>query len=344
MALRFIDSFSHYRTAQLAAKWTSLGIIPPDIIVGGGRCTANALEFGTTSGCSATKGIAFSNASGIVGVAMKMTTVVLGGGVNVFYFGSVSNDHLSLRWNLDGSLEVWRQDPGPVLLKASAPDVVRMNEWFYIEFKAVIDAAGSYEVRVNGATVITGSGNTVGSITPAGLSFIRFQAAASSVYRICDLYALDLTGGTNNTFLGDTRIEYLHPDGAGAEQDWDVMPLLTPHWQTVYDSAGPDDDTSYIHTATAGLTETETFSNTGLPSGSIYGVQVSVYARKTDAGFRQIAPVVRHGGADFVGTNQEPSAASYRYLSQMYETNPGTGAAWAIGDVNAAEFGVKLTT
>ena len=41
--------------------------------------------------------------------------------------------------------------------------------------------------------------------------------------------------------------------------------------------------------------------------------------------------------------NQAPSFGSYRYLIQIYSLNPGTGAAWTIGDVNAIEVGIAVT-
>lgn len=345
MALRFIDSFSHYRTAQIPAKWDTVGPASPTIEVGVGRCGADAMQFDVTTGCWVSKGSTYTNAVGVTGFAMKVTLMTFGF-FDFFFYGSVLQHHLALRWNQDGSIEVWRQDAGPVLLATSGPGVVHTGEWFYIEFKAFIDPAVGYVIlKVNGTTVINATGlNTDSNSAPAGLTFIRLNAGASTTFLIGDLYTLDDTTGANNDFLGDTRVEYLHPDANGANQAWDVVPGITPHWQAVYDASGPDDDTTYIHTSTVGLLDTESFSNTGLPSGSIFGVQVGLYARKTDSGARTIAPVVRHGGIDNIGANQSPSFASYVYLLQLFATNPGTGVAWTISDVNNAEFGVKLTT
>jgi len=345
MALRFIDSFDHYTTTQLSAKWTEVNFTPT-IDATAGRCGTGALKIGTTPLQSLIKGIPFGSTTGVIGAAFKFTGI-LGGGAWLFLsFGYLSQLHVSLARNDDGSLAVYRNGAGTTLLGTSAPDLVRMGEWYFLEFKATIDGAvGTATVRVNGVQVLALTGqNTVGGLAAgAALSFIQLTGAASSGASVDDLYVLDSTGGTNADFLGDVRIEYLHPDGPGATQAWDVVGAAT-HYQAVWDTAGPDDDTTYIHTATAGLVDTETFSNTGLPAGSIYGLQIGLYARKTDSGLRQIAPVVRAGGTDYVGTNKEPSFASYAYLIQLYETNPATAAAWTIADVNAAEFGIKLTT
>ena len=69
--------------------------------------------------------------------------------------------------------------------------------------------------------------------------------------------------------------------------------------------------------------------------------------RKTDAGTRSTADVIRIAGVDYVGANRQPSASSYIYLHQMHETNPATGMPWTISDVNGGgaggEYGIKVT-
>jgi hypothetical protein len=298
-------------------------------------------------GVSVVKGITVGGGgvTAVVGGAYKFTTI-LGGGFPFLYFGYLSAGNLFLQRETDGALSIYRDDAASVLLVSSAPGVINLGVYYYIEFKATIDpAAGSASVRVNGTQVASVAGvDTTGNLTiGTGFSYFMLKAAASSGFYVDDIYALDTAGASNNDFLGDTRIEYLHPDGPGAEQAWDVVGAAS-HWQAVYDQTAVDDDTTYIHTATVGLTDTETFSNTGLPSGTIYAVQLSPYVRKTDAGARQIAPVVRHAAVDYIGTPVSPSSGSYNYFPQVYQTNPGTGAAWTISDVNGAEFGVKLTT
>lgn len=342
MALRFIDSFDHYQTAQLGSKWTTLGFITPDIVAGQGRCGTQAMFCNGSPGVSATKGLALTGLTGVFGGAFKFTSAL--SAFDFLYFGYLSAGNLFFRREIDGAISVYRDDAAPALLGSSAAGLINLGEYYYIEAKALIDpAAGSVVVRINGVVVLTIAGvDTTGNLTAGtGFSYIQLKAAASSGFYVDDVYMLDASGAVNNDFLGDTRIEYLHPDGAGATQGWDLIGGAT-HWQATYDSAGVDDDATYIHTSGVGTVDTETLSNTGLPSGAIYGLQANLYARKTDSGFRQVAPVLRHAGVDYTGTSQEPST-TYRYLQQLYETNPGTGAAWTIADVNALEAGAKLT-
>jgi hypothetical protein len=348
MALLFIDSFDHYQTAQLASKWTNTtqglgsGIVP-----GAGRCGSQALVMGGSGLGIVEKGIAFPGVTGIVGFAYK-ETIQLFNSMPIVFLGSAlgAGAHVYLTRNLDGSLSATRNDAGPVVLGTTAPDLIRENVYYFIEYKLTVDAAaGVVVVRINGNVVLnlTAQNTKSNLVVGSTLTSMGFYSGASYSAYFDDLYVSDDTGAAPwNDFLGDVRVEYLRPDGPGAHQDWDLVGALT-HWQAVDDGAAPDDDVSYIHTSTAGLQDTETYLPTGLPNGTIYGLQVNLYSRKTDSGPRQVAPIIRHAGGDHLGVNQAPSFGSYRFLIQIYPLNPGTGVAWTISDVNAIEVGIAVT-
>lgn len=342
MALLFIDSFDHYQTADLLAKWTTVTGGGAAVIPGGGRCGSQALQIGGVA--SILKGITFGSTTGVFGFAWR-ADVQINNEIALAWIAGPTGDHLYLRRRLDGSLVISRNNgvAGGQELGVSAVDIIRLAAYYYIEFGFKIDGAGTVEIRVNGSAVLTFAGNTVGLNAGTTPSAVGFLGSGNTTWTFDDVYVVDSIGAAPwNTFLGDVRCEYLRPDGAGAEQLWDVIGAAS-HWQAVDDSATPDGDTSYIFTASQGLTDVETYQGTGLPSGSIYGVQVNLYARKTDSGARSIAPVVRHAGVDHIGTNQQPSFASYIYGIQLYMLNPGTGLAWTIADVNALEVGVTVT-
>jgi hypothetical protein len=348
MALRFIDSFDHYQTAQITSKWSTLSTPGAHTIVEDvGRCDTNALRVGGGAGISLVKGLPFAGSMGIAGFAFQVTEQTTSAGtffqVLTAGAGFVT---LSLARLLDGAIRIQRQDLTPVTLATTAPDTVRVGNWYYLELRWVLsNTVGEIQFRVNGVEIVTLTGidtvaNAAGtSTTPSGIILL---CSANINYLVDDLYVLDDAGGApNNAFLGDTRVEYLRPTAAGFHQDWALVGKPS-HWEAVDDGDSPDGDTSYIHTATAGEHDTELYENTGLPSGTIFGVQIGLYARKTDSGFREVAPLIRHAGTTYSGASQPPSFASYLYLLELFETNPGTGLAWTIPDVNNAEFGVRL--
>ena len=63
--------------------------------------------------------------------------------------------------------------------------------------------------------------------------------------------------------------------------------------------------------------------------------------KKADAGSCMVAPVIRQGSTDYVGTATAPGT-SYGYQVTPYGVD-GAGAAWTEAAFNAAEFGYKRT-
>lgn len=342
MALLYIDSFDHYNAAHLLDKWTS-NFTASGIAIGRGRCGSNCLEMGTFN--QLVKGIDFGSTTATVGFAFQVdsTQTLALSTITLLYLGASSTDHVYLQRTADGSLKVYSYE-GTVLLGSTAPDVIRQDVWYFIEWQVTVHpSAGAFSLRVDNVEVLAVSGvDTQHSGAPMELQRIHFACSSNQGYWVDDLYVLDSTGpAPQNTFLGDVHIEYLRPVSAGTHQDWNVVG--PSHWQAIDDAAIPDDDATYLSTTTLNAIDTQHYMGTGLPAGTIFGLQINLHARKTDAGIRTVAPVIRHAGTDYVGDDQAPGGTNYHYLIQTYATNPGTGAAWTIADVNAAEYGVKMT-
>jgi len=106
------------------------------------------------------------------------------------------------------------------------------------------------------------------------------------------------------------------------------------------DETTPNDDTDYVESGTAGDKDTYTYTNLTPTAGTVYGVQILPYVRKTDAGARSIKSIARHSGTEVDGPEQV-LGTSFVYARDIREAKPG-GGAWSISDVNGAEFGVKV--
>jgi hypothetical protein len=156
-----------------------------------------------------------------------------------------------------------------------------------------------------------------------------------------DLYVLDGSGAAPlNDFLGDCRVDARYPTAEGASSAW--TPLSGTDNALMVDETAPDDDTTYNSTSTVGATDTHVVQDAPVPGAVLYGVQLCLSHKKSDAGTCSIAPVVRHSGVDQVGTAFNPGT-TYVYSVTPYGLNPGTGAAWTEAGFNAAEFGYKRT-
>jgi hypothetical protein len=229
-------------------------------------------------------------------------------------------------------------------LGLSAPNLINEDHWYFIEWEFLIHpSAGEVIVRVNNTVVISASGvNTVGAGCATLLRQIGFHCGQNSEWRMDDLYVLDSTGpAPHNTFLGDVKVEYLRPNAPGALQQWSIFGSEIIHWEAVDDNQAPDDDVSYIHSVTPGQTDVQHYQATGLPSGSIFGAQLSLYAKKSDSGPRVIAPVV----AGVVGPSiNNVSSDNYQYHHTPYALNPATGLAWTIDEINTLQAGVTIVS
>lgn len=214
------------------------------------------------------------------------------------------------------------------------------STFYYIELKAKIDnSTGSYTLKIDGSTELTASGIDTQASGNASADRLRIAVGNNSFNSNWDdLYLLDDSGSAPlNDFLGDVRCTSLLPNGAGNYTQW--TPSTGSNFQVV-DETAPNDDTDYNSDSTVGHKDTYTFQDlTG--TGTVYAVQSHLWARKDDAGTRQIAPLLRSGGSDNTGTTVSLST-SYAYYNQIYETNPITAAVWTVSDVNGLEAGAVV--
>ena len=215
---------------------------------------------------------------------------------------------------------------------------IAMSTWYFCELKLIIGAAGTCELHLNGVP-----GEIAPTVSNFGTAnFGRFQVRQAQNQPGCkydDLYIQDLTGAApNNDFLGDVTVETLLPTADGTHQAWTPTPAGT-HFSTVNNNP-PDDDTSYVSDLTAGDLESYTVNPLALVSGQVYGVVTNLYARKDDAAGRQLAPLIRTGGVDYVGNTTPGLGSTYLFFRQVFQSNPA-GGAWTIASVNGAEYGMK---
>jgi hypothetical protein len=342
MALLFIDSFDHYQSPNVLSKWTRQ-FIDMVIGIGDGRCGSNSLHI---QHYDLVKGLAFDGTHGTIGFAAWFNSfdIFAEEVIGFTSVGDADGVHLWLRQNPDGSLQVVRTTvSGYESLGITGPNLINENHWYFIEWQVLIHPTnGAVTVRLNNIPLIAVTGvNTVGDGRAVSLRQIAFHCGEHQGWRMDDLYVLDDRGlPPLTTFLGDVKVEYLRPRTAGTHQDWAVVGGSS-HTDAIDDNQIPDDDASYIESATPGETDTSLYQPTALPAGPIFGAQLSLYARKSDSGPRVIAPVVNDEvGAPFVTVSQ----GSYQYHHTAYGLNPATDLPWTIAEINAIEAGVTVVS
>jgi len=332
MALLFIDGFDHYASADALKKWTS------------GSCSINTTSGRRGGGCLIVsngasqyliKNIGSSKSTLIFGAACKYDNTA-GSDLDIIRLRDSSTTQIGLALDPLNRLKVFRGGVGGTLLGTSSLSL--QNGFNYIEFKVVFSNTGSYELRVNGTTWLTGT--SVDTTSSANNNADNLLLGTSSgnwlVQYYDDLYLCDDTGATNNNFLGDCRIDSLMPNADGTYQQWSPTPGGT-HYTTV-DETAPN-STDYVESSTIGNRDTYGFQDM-TTNGVIYGVQTSIAALKNDAGSRSIKSVVKSSATVANGATQALNTTQ-NYYSDVFATDPNTSTAWTQSGVNNAEFGVE---
>jgi hypothetical protein len=332
----FMDSFDHYATGDVLMKWTSANTMA---INATGRNGTNGLQLTSQNGYVAKTLDAQSTWR--MGAAWQSPSPTDG---NAAIFNLVDSTivHIELGCDASGHLAVYRgrRNAGGTVLGVGTT-VLSPNTWYYVELHAVIhDTTGAVTVRLNEVAEITltnqdtrNGGNASADIAVVGYG-INFTTTSYD-----DVYILN--GSDASAFWGDVRVQSIFPTAEGNSSAW--TPSTGTDNSALVDETAPNGDTDYTSSSTTSQKDTFVTSNVTPTSGTVKAVQWLADVRKDDAGARTVCPVYRHSSTDYDGTAQSV-LSSYTYLRETTLLNPGTGSAWTISDVNAAEFGIKLVS
>lgn len=330
MTLLFCDGFDHYTT--VSQKWDSTNG-SPTIGSGTGRF-GNGLGMGDTNHGVIKQFTA--NQSWVLGIAFR---VMSSGSVNVIRLDSGSTEQIHVEQTA-GKFHVYC---GATLI-VTGTTIFSSGTWVYVELKVTLNTSGgTAELHLNGTlegSSFTGNTANAGGTTADALR-IAWANSGGVGFAWDDLYVCNQSGSTNNDYLGDVRVESIFPNGNGNSSVLVGSDSNSTDNYLLVDETAPNSDTDYVESLTVGDKDTYAYTNVTATSGTIKGLQIIPFSRKTDAGTRSIVSVARHSVTEVDSANKALSA-SYIYQPDIRETKPG-GGAWSISDVNGAEFGVKVS-
>jgi hypothetical protein len=339
MALLFIDSFDHYDNNSAKDKYLATGFFSiqtpgrhgNSVLLGSAQCALNP-----------------TSSRVIIGAAYNLRT-------NSCTICRVDDDPIGSVFEVSttnsGAIQA-SVFGGPNVITGN--DIIRNNQWFFIETDAVIDSVftppyyhyilSSIRVTVDGVVVLNSSlGSGVILANPpsaAKWSRVTLGTASNSIV-LDDLYICDGSGPAPfNAPLGDIRIDVIRPNGAGLTTEWSPFPVATPNWDTNND-VNPDDDTTYVTAPVAGPSDLYNMEDVST-GNTIIAAQVLVNARRTDEGFANLASLVRHAGVTNQLTNQALSP-TYFYRNRDILVKMPNGDALTDANINAMQVGFKRT-
>jgi hypothetical protein len=211
--------------------------------------------------------------------------------------------------------------------------------WYYIEMKVTNHATtGSFEVRLNGVNVLSGSGlNTKGgSITYYNV----VKVYGDVIYPVYDnLYVCNSAGSINNDFLGSIQVMELRP-GADSTSNFATATPSASHYENANDEVS-DEDTSYNQDNTTGALEMYVYNNlTGV--ASVLGVVIDARLKTTAGDDEDFQHSVDSGSTVENSSSVTTNVETFQTYTYVFEKDPDTSAAWTVSGVNAATFGIEL--
>lgn len=266
-------------------------------------------------------------------------------GASIISFLDGTNLQCDLRVNATGNLYFTRN--GTTIGTVSSNALASGAGWTYFEVQVTINGStGSAQVWVNGVSWLSLTGVNTQATVNSTLSVVEYGVTTNVTCYWKDMIGIDTAGGAITTRQGDVTVGVRYPNASGVNQAWtnNGGSSQTNSVQDGITHTGtwPDGDATYISSSTTN--QISDFSGPALSlTGSIIAVHHMTYARKDDAGTRQIAQVGLSAAVVEVGATIS-LGNSYQYYRDILEVDPNTSAAWTLSGFNAATFGVKELT
>lgn len=348
MGLIFVDPGGEYyfsAGASATGVWNTAsgGVISNS--APGGRATSYGFGNNLNSVINLSKTLPTNYPTLIVGVAVYVGSFNTNQSLVEFLdLGTIQCD---LKVTAAGALFFSKNGSTTPTGSVSPNNTIYNNSWFYIEVKATPATSGSMEVRVNGAVVLTVSGNfqQTANAYANQITIHTFGSGSASTNFLKDMYILDTGTGSNTNYLGDITVAVQYPNAAGVNNAWTPSAGTAPNeYQMVQDGithtgSWPDGDTTYISSNTPG--QLADFSHQALTfTGTIFGVVHTAYCKKDDAGSRTASLICISTGTTETGT-AFGLTNTYGYFFDVLETDPHTNASWTLTNYNSATFGIK---
>ena len=241
---------------------------------------------------------------------------------------------LALRINSSGKLMAFASD-GTTQLGSDGATTLSTGIWYRIEVQIGTGATANYEVRIDGATELSGTGNL--STTNNGLIVVG-KVTNRNGQSVDFYYDDDLI--SNSAWPGAGQSLVMAPDGDGTYTAWTIGAGGGADWTNIEEIPN-DGATTYLQsTNVVGDT-----SSAALVSAATAGISGTILCVK---------PIVIHNRAALSAsakirlrsgtTNSDSSAFSngkaWLVAAGLYETDPATGLAWELSALDSIEVGM----
>jgi hypothetical protein len=345
MAILMFGDFNGMSTAQLGRYYQQSASAT---VVNNASNRFSGVSHGVVAAVSVRRGFrtnVFSPiSSGVVGFSVLFDDTT----TETFFLSLLDTgtvEHIRLSRNSSGQINILRVSTS--LTGGSSSSSFPNETWLWVELKfSIADSIGANSVQlwVNGvleATVATGQDTrNAGNASIDAIWLGSFVTSANPVgIRYSEFYVSDST-----TPLGDCRVRTLIPSAEGDTQNFSSTGAS--HYTEVDDNPA-DDNSTYVESATPN--HIELFQMSGISSNPsvIHAVSPWLCTRKTDAGHKTFAPILR-----LSSTNYEQSGVNafdnYSYnnpvILELNPDSPGGTGVWDITSLDNTQVGLRVVS
>ncbi len=207
----------------------------------------------------------------------------------------------------------------------------------------IANSGGAIEFKIDGVADASFSGDTQpGSDTT--ISRLQYgDAGGSNLFYFDDLAMNNTNGSVDNSWCNDGHVILMIPDSNG-----DVSQLLgsdgnsTDNYLLV-DDVPPNGDTDFVESSTLNEYDLYNLAASGLTGTTIRRAWAEARAKDTVAEGGLIALVLKTLSTEYDGTTDFSLLTSYtRVVGTDHPTNPNTGSAWTVAQLDALQVGPKV--
>jgi hypothetical protein len=273
---------------------------------------------------------------------------IVGFAIKFAYFGSTDIGFLGDDYSGDGGY-VSINSNGDLIGKVKAFGIqaserinIKINQWYYIELKMKLhSSAGVCVIKVNEQVLLDYTGYLWFSGEDLTTDRFWIKGLRNSGTLIDDVYVADNQGTENNDFLGDIRVDNIHPNGAGNYAQ--LTPSAGANYECVDEVSY--DDSDYVEGINAGEKDSYTYGSvpTDLDDAGIIGLQIKNNSKRTaTADNIKIDSFIRTGSTDYSQTVQDLPDAFGMVGGDIVLDDPSDSNPWTQAKINACEFGMEV--
>jgi len=264
----------------------------------------------------------------------------------------VSGEAVFLRWfegstyggvitlsNADLKLRVYEGNKSSLLCTSGTALV--QERWYLIELYVKHDSSGEIELRVNGVTDTTYSGDTTSYSIDKFTFGTGLAYGQSMTYYVDDIVINDTTGSVNNSWPNGLRILLLKPTGKGSSSEWTKEPEdnIDNYW--CVDHEPIDDPSEYAYTFQDLKLDLYRVENLPATAYSVAAARVDSWSLKNSGSRQQINLALKPAGATTFYSSDQDLGIAFQLKQNTWETNPSTSADWSISEINNLEVGMR---